>query len=57
MLFFGESKDVISYLKSHLVAQFDMKDLGAAKYILGMDIMRYGVNKRIRLSQSKYVNY
>jgi hypothetical protein len=40
MLFFGNSKDVICDLKSQLSTQFDMKDLGATKYILGMEIKR-----------------
>jgi hypothetical protein len=50
ILFFGNSKDVIHDLKSHLSAQFDMKDLGDAKYILGMKTMRDRVNRNIWLS-------
>jgi hypothetical protein len=58
MLFFGNSKDVICDLKFQLSTQFDMKDLGVAKYILGMEIRRdrERANKNIWLSQSKYVN-
>jgi hypothetical protein len=56
MLFFGNSKDVICDLKSQLSSRFDMKNFGVAKYILGMDIRRHRENKRIWLSQSKYVN-
>jgi len=33
-----------------------MKDLGAAKHILGMEIRRDGVNKKLWLGESKYVN-
>eukprot|EP01018_Ginkgo_biloba_P024166 Gb_40913 [translate_table: standard] len=51
MLFFGNSKDVISGLKSHLSAQFNMKDLGAAKYILEMEIKRDRVNRKLWLGQ------
>ena len=47
MLIFGNNKDVTSDLKSQLLAQFDMKDSGVAKCILGMDIMRDGVKKKI----------
>jgi hypothetical protein len=47
MLIFGNNKDVTSDLKSQLSAQFDMKDSGVAKCILGMDIMRDGVKKKI----------
>ena len=38
MLLFGNSKDVICDLKSHISTKFDMKYLGATKYILGMNI-------------------
>ena len=41
-------------MKSHLLAQFDMKDLQATKYIL--EIMRDRENKYIWLSHCKYVN-
>jgi len=50
MLFFGNSKDVVFYLNSQLLSQFDIKDLVDAKYILGMDIRRYRINKIIWLS-------
>ena len=33
-----------------------MKDLGVAKYILGMEIIRDRIHKKLWLSQSKYVN-
>jgi hypothetical protein len=56
MVFFGNNKDVICDLKSHLSTQFDMKDLAAANYILGMEIKRDRENKNLWLSQSKYVN-
>jgi len=36
MLLIGKGKNMISDFKSQLVAQFEMKDLGAARYILGM---------------------
>ena len=56
MLFFGNSKDVFCDLKSKLSRQFDMKDLGVAKYILGMENKRERENRNLRLSQCKYVN-
>jgi hypothetical protein len=52
MLFFGDSKDVIDDLKPQLPAQFHTKDLGVAKYILGMEIMRDRVNIKLWLSWS-----
>ncbi|GLJ29753.1 hypothetical protein SUGI_0587340 [Cryptomeria japonica] len=49
-------KGMISELKSQLTAKFEMKDLGVAKYILGMEIRRDRVNRKLWLGQSKYVN-
>jgi len=56
MLFIGNGKGMISKLKSQLSAQVEMKDLGAARYILGMEIKRDKANRKLWLSQSKYVN-
>ena len=56
MLFIGKEKGMISKLKSQLAAKFEMKDLGAAKNILGMEIRRDRVEKKLWLGQSKYVN-
>jgi hypothetical protein len=55
MLLFGKGKGMISDFKSQLSAQFEMKDLGAARYILGMEISRDRSNRKLWLSQSKYV--
>lgn len=57
MLLFGKGKGMISDFKSQLSAQFEMKDLGAARYILGMEISRDRSNKKLWLSQSKYVKF
>lgn len=40
MLFIGNTKSMISDLKSQLCMKFEMKDLGLANYILGMEIKR-----------------
>ncbi|RVW73392.1 Retrovirus-related Pol polyprotein from transposon TNT 1-94 [Vitis vinifera] len=45
----------INNLKKQLSKQFAMKDLGAAKQILGMRIIRDKANGTLKLSQSKYV--
>ncbi|RVW48051.1 Retrovirus-related Pol polyprotein from transposon TNT 1-94 [Vitis vinifera] len=42
-------------LKKQLSKQFAMKDLGAAKQILGMRIIRDKANGTLKLSQSEYV--
>ncbi|KAL6328733.1 hypothetical protein AAG906_003750 [Vitis piasezkii] len=45
----------INNLKKQLSKQFAMKDLGAAKQILGMRIIRDNANGTLKLSQSEYV--
>ena len=53
MLLIGNNKDVIKEVKSQLSSKFDMKDLDAANFILGMEIIRDCANKI--LNQRKYV--
>jgi ATP-binding cassette subfamily B (MDR/TAP) protein 1 len=45
----------IHWLKTQLAKTFDMKDLGEAKKILGMEIQRDRKNGKFWLSQQKYV--
>jgi hypothetical protein len=45
----------INRLKAQLARTFDMKDLGATKQILGMEIHRDRKNGKLWLSQQKYV--
>ena len=40
MLIVGQDADMIHKLKMELLKTFDMKDLGSAKRILGMEILR-----------------
>eukprot|EP00253_Pinus_taeda_P001709 PITA_01709 len=40
MLLVGNDKEIIQDLKTQLSSKFDMKDLGAANYIFGMEIKR-----------------
>eukprot|EP00253_Pinus_taeda_P021872 PITA_21872 len=42
MLLFGNDKEIIQDLKTQLSSKFDMKDLGAANYILGMELKEIG---------------
>ena len=56
MLIIGSSIEEINNLKKQLSKQFAMKDLGAAKQILGMRIIRDKANCTLKLSQSEYVN-
>ncbi|KAK9067917.1 hypothetical protein SSX86_012028 [Deinandra increscens subsp. villosa] len=47
--------DQINETKELLMAEFEMKDLGEAKKILGMEIKRDRVNNELRLTQSGYI--
>ncbi|RVW78575.1 Retrovirus-related Pol polyprotein from transposon TNT 1-94 [Vitis vinifera] len=49
------SRDVKLIIVKQLSKQFAMKDLGAAKQILGMRIIRDKANGTLKLSQSEYV--
>ena len=55
MLIAGSSIEEINNLKKQLSKQFAMKDLGAAKQILGMRIIRDNANGTLKLSQLEYV--
>ena len=55
MLIAKPSIEEINNLKKQLSKQFVMKDLGAAKQILGMRIIRDKANGTLKLSQSEYV--
>ncbi|CAA7049382.1 unnamed protein product [Microthlaspi erraticum] len=55
MLVAAKSMCDIQKLKGLLSAEFDMKDLGAAKKILGMEILRDRKQKKLFLSQKSYI--
>ena len=50
MLLVGNNMDFIKEVKSQLYSKFDMKDLGAANFILGMEIKRDRTNKKLWLN-------
>ena len=54
MLIVGSSTEEINNLKKQLSKQFTMKDLGAAKQILDMRIIRGKANDTLKLSQTEY---
>nr|GEX21788.1 retrovirus-related Pol polyprotein from transposon TNT 1-94 [Tanacetum cinerariifolium] len=55
MLVSCPNKDRINKLKAQLAREFEMKDLGPANKILGMQIHRDRVSRKIWLSQKSYV--
>jgi hypothetical protein len=55
MLLVGNNMDVIKEVKSQLSSKFDRKDLGAANFIMGMEIKRDHANRKLWLNQRKYV--
>eukprot|EP00253_Pinus_taeda_P023270 PITA_23270 len=54
MLLVGNDNEIIQDLKTQLSSKFDMKDLGAANYILGMEIKRDRAKRKLWLNQRKY---
>ena len=55
MLLVGNNMDLIKEVKQYLSPKFDMKYFGAPHFILGMEIKRDIQNKRLSLSQQKYI--
>jgi len=55
MLVIGPNKDRVQELKAQLAKEFDMKNLGQANKILGMQIHRDGSKRKIWLSQKNYL--
>jgi hypothetical protein len=55
ILVVGSNMQDINVLKGKLSISFSMKDLGAVKKILGMRITRDKKNRKLTLSQAKYI--
>ena len=55
MLLVGNIQEIIYDSKTQLFSKFDMKDLGDANYILGMEIKRDRAKRKLWLNQRKYV--
>jgi hypothetical protein len=53
MLLVGNNMDVIKEVKSQLSSKFDMKDLGVANFILGMEIKRDRANNETLVESEK----
>jgi Reverse transcriptase (RNA-dependent DNA polymerase) len=55
MLITGHDAQMIDMLKNEMSKSFDMKDMGHARQMLGMQIIRDRKTKRLWLSQEKYI--
>jgi hypothetical protein len=55
MFLIGNNKEIIQYVKTQLSSKFDMKDLGASNFILGMENKREQKKRKLWLNQRKYV--
>ena len=56
MLVAGPNKDRVRELKARLARKFDMKDLGPANKILGMQIQRDRNNRKVWLFEKTYLS-
>ncbi len=56
ILLIGNDVGKLSEVKVWLAKQFDMKDLGEAAYILGIQIFRDRKNRKLALSQASYID-
>jgi hypothetical protein len=56
MLLIENDKEIIQDVKTHWFSKFDMKDLGVANFILGMEIKIDQENIKLWLNQRKYVD-
>ena len=56
ILLIGNDIEILSNVKKWLAEQFQMKDLGEASYILGIQIIRDRRSKILALSQASYID-
>ncbi|WBP92221.1 reverse transcriptase domain-containing protein [Kitasatospora cathayae] len=56
ILLIGNNVRVLSDVKQWLANEFQMKDLGEAQYVLGIQIIRNRKNRKLALSQTSYID-
>ena len=56
ILLIGNDVGYLTDVKTWLAAQFQMKDLGDAQYVLGIQIIRNCKNKTLALPQATYID-
>jgi hypothetical protein len=52
----GSSRAVVDAFKRDISSRFEMQDLGALKYVLGMEVKRDRANKTLEINQTAYVD-
>jgi hypothetical protein len=55
MLLIGNNMDAIKEVKKQLSSKFDMEDIGATNFLLGIEIKRDRSNRNIWLNHMKYI--
>ena len=55
MLIASKSRSTINKLKKDLSSEFEMKDLGEAKKVLGIEIERDRRSSKVSLTQKRYL--
>ena len=56
ILLIGNDVGYLTDIKKWLAMQFQMKDLGDAQYVLGIQIVRNRKNKTLAMSQASYID-
>ena len=56
ILLIGNEVGLLSDVKKWLAEKFQMKDLGQASYVLGIQIIRDRKNRLLALSQASYID-
>ena len=56
ILLIGNNVKILSDVKKWLAEQFQMKDLGNASYVLGIQIIRDRNKRQLALSQASYID-
>ena len=55
LLILGSCKSEIAVIKGELSARFEMKDMGAAKVMLGIEITRDRASRKVFIAQQEYI--
>jgi hypothetical protein len=55
MLLIGNNMDTIKEVKKQLSSKFDMKDIGATKFIMRLEIERDRAARNLWLNKTKYI--